>query len=525
MRSTPSDSLAERLTPRLTLSLAALALAASCSPADAPTPTDVHEVSGAVQVWPGEVRASCGDRLALERFVDDVGDRAGSETRALITTAQAYQEYFGHAPPAGVSVGREWVVFYAPGPKGRGSFPNVEVVGTSGDVLHVVTTLTAPIPPCAPPLPGKSSGAGGSSGTGGSAGSANSGSGSASTGSGSAPSGTNTATPGAAAAPVPVGTGPSNPTKPAPDVAPPSRTGAYVLVKFPAQTTHAVDFQHQDINPGCGGEPQPQPQPDPCAAILCGPGQTCSVLLIYPSQARCVDVDASACISSGDCSPGLVCSTELGVCGRNPKCGPNGACDTACWGTCVKKSDPTPADRCTSSASCPKGSRCSTERGDCQGCGGAPGTACPAICFGVCEPESAGVCTGGALMGNCRSEAALKEEAALACKKLNLPLTDFGVGNACFAGGFAAAKYTCCSAGPPPPPAPVPPPAACKADSDCHLVSNTCGQTPCTCAAHAVNQPELACAPAAVMCLVDPCAQKTAACVGGKCTVEAASKR
>jgi hypothetical protein len=240
----------------------------------------------------------------------------------------------------------------------------------------------------------------------------------------------------------------------------------YVLVKFPAQKTHSVDFQHQDINPGCPG-PQPEPT-NPCAAVLCPTGHTCVVLESFPPQAQCV---------------------------------------------------PAPApDRCTSSQTCPRGTRCSTERGDCQGCGAGPGVACPAVCFGVCEPASTGVCTGGVIMGGgCRTAESFKSEADRLCRSNKLVLTDFGVGNACFAGGFESAKYTCCSPDPTPPP---PPPPVCKVDSDCRLVSNTCGQKPCTCGAAGVNQPMDACLPPPVMCLVDPCANQVAACVNGQCQLQ-----
>jgi hypothetical protein len=125
---------------------------------------------------------------------------------------------------------------------------------------------------------------------------------------------------------------------------------------------------------------------------------------------------------------------------------------------------PAPApDRCVSSDSCPAGTRCSTERGDCQSCGRDPATACPAVCFGVCEPSSGQTCSGGAMMGGCRSAEDLKLEADKLCRSQNQVLTDFALGSACFAGGFAEARYTCCGRGlPMPVPTPVPPPPACE---------------------------------------------------------------
>ena len=116
---------------------------------------------------------------------------------------------------------------------------------------------------------------------------------------------------------------------------------------------------------------------------------------------------------------------------------------------CVPTPKPDPG-RCTSSDSCPAGTRCSTERGDCQGCGGGPGVACPAVCFGVCEPSGGQSCSGGAMMGGCRSADDLKLEADKICRSANAVLTDFALGSACFAGGFAEAKYTCCRRGPSP---------------------------------------------------------------------------
>ena len=414
MRSTSPASPAHRAKPasltRLTLSLALLA-AAACDvgndqpptdPDRQPTPPssmkDVSEVSGTVQAWPGEAEASCGARLMVTRFRDDVGARAATETRVLLTTPEAYRSYFGHPAPAGVQLGKEWVVFYSAGRQGAGSIPDVGVVGVRGDVLHVVTTLTAPTPPCVPPpggpapmpvpdpapMPAPM------------------------TAPGSGPTTTPPNT-GSGGAPTPPSTGaapPPNTVAPPPVSVPPSlpRPGLnYVLVKFPAQATRSVEFQHQDIRPTC------PVQPNPCAAVLCAPGQMCVVLESYPPRAQCV---------------------------------------------------PQPApDRCVSSDSCPAGTRCSTERGDCQSCGRDPATACPAVCFGVCEPSSGQTCSGGLLMGGCRSAEELKLEADKLCRSQNQVLTDFGTGAACFAGGFVEAKYTCCGGDLPVPMPPVPTPS------------------------------------------------------------------
>jgi hypothetical protein len=509
MRSTRFDTPARRRLSRLALPLAAFAAVAGCGDAAnengnvTPNMKEVQEVPGDVQAWPGEAQASCGERLVVTRFNDDVAGRAGVETRALITTPEGYRDYFGHAPPAGVQLGREWVVFYAPGRKGGAGYsPDVGVVGVRGDVLHVVTTLTSPIPPCLPPTPVPGSGGG----TGGS------------TGSGGGPTMTGPANPatGATAPAADV----AAPVAPVPPVPPVMRPVSYVLVKFPAQRTRSVDFQHQDINPGCG----PGPQPPLCTSSQqCGRGQQCST-------------------ERGDCLP---CSKDPAV-----------ICPAVCFGVCEVRPNPPPPpvnpcaailcptghecvvletyppqakcvpikpppERCTSSQMCPKGTRCSTERGDCQGCGAGPGVACPAVCFGVCEPVPGGdVCTGGALMGNCRSAEELKAEAARLCERQMLKLTEFEADNACFAGGFAIARYTCCG-GPQPPP-PPPPPAQCKADTDCRLVTGGCNQSPCTCSAQPANQRAVAapCPMTAVACLVDPCANLAPACLNGVCTAQ-----
>ena len=68
------------------------------------------------------------------------------------------------------------------------------------------------------------------------------------------------------------------------------------------------------------------------------------------------------------------------------------------------------------------------------------------------------------MMGGCRSADDLKLEADKICRSQNQVLTDFAAGQACFAGGFVEAKYTCCGRDLPVPMPPVPPtpPAACE---------------------------------------------------------------
>jgi Copper-binding of amyloid precursor, CuBD len=541
-----------RFLSRLALSAVALAVGAGCDLPD-PVVKEVQEVAGEVAAYPGAMPAPDASGIQATRFRDDVGPRAYNETRALITSAAAYRDYFGHAPPASVAFPKEWVIFYAPGKKGSAGYQaDVRVLGAKSDTLHVVTTLTAPIPPCAPPMdlpatmPGSTPPAGpmgsgpttSASGTGGAAGSG--------TGPSSGPT-----TPNNAGAPAPT---PPATTAP-PMLVPPSPPALiYALVKIPAQRTSSVDFQHQDIVPRCGGGGRPDParctsseqcqkglrcstergdcqgcgagpevacpavcfgvcEPatptpptscdqvkcmpgsqcvlskslppqatcvpqdpmvNPCAATLCPAGTTCVVRESFPPQAACVPIQGPSCMSSGDCKDGLVCSTEIGVCGANPACMPGAPCDTACHGTCIKKP----------------------------------------------QPPEPGVCTGGALMGACQSEAQWKEQAAVACRKLGLSLTDFGVGAACTVRGFAAAKYTCCGSAPTPPP-----PAVCKTDSDCALTSNACGSKPCTCSAYAVNVPQPDCAMPAIACLVDPCREQVAACEAGQCVVRPRSNQ
>jgi PrcB C-terminal len=403
MRSTsaPVGRPSRRTFPLFAIATLTLAGLGACG-----TSPDVQESPGPVETWPGTPDpATVG--LTTQAVTDDTANRATSETHALITSASGYADYFGHAPPSGLDFRREWVIFYAAGTKPTGGYKaEVQSIGVKGDTLYAVTVLQSP-------------------------------------------------------GLCPVTQGLTSPS---------------VLVKFPAQRTRGVIFQHHEavalcgppatcetlgckpgyhcealtINPPrveCVANPMPT---SPCAAILCGPGQQCVVLDSNPPQAKCAPIapiDPVSCISSNQCKDGLVCSTEQGVCGANPSCPTMSACDAACWGTCVKKADPSPV-RCTSSQSCAAGLRCSTERGDCLSCrdpqAGTAFAACPAVCFGVCEPAPVSACTTGILKGNCRAADVLKAAAAAACQAQMLVLTDFGIGQACFASGFVDAKYSCC---------------------------------------------------------------------------------
>jgi hypothetical protein len=407
MRCTSPASPAHRAKAPFRLAALSVALlAAACDVGNDPAPTDpdrkptppsnmkdVSEVNGTVQAWPGEAEASCGARLVVTRFRDDVGARAATETRVLLTTPEAYRNYFGHPAPADVQLGKEWVVFYAPGRAGAGSTPDVGVVGVRGDMLHVVTTLTGPTPPCVPP-PG-----------------------------GPAPmpvpdpapapmtapgSGPTTSPPntGMGSAPTPPTSGGSGASPPA-DVAPPPTmvppalprpNQSFVLVKFPAQATRSVEFQHQDIRPTC------PVQPNPCAAVLCARGQMCVVLESFPPRAQCV---------------------------------------------------PQPApDRCVSSDSCPAGTRCSTERGDCQACFAGGFVEAKYTCCGRDLPPTPmppiptpPVCEWSGLggMGSCKSYDAWKMEASGICERSGRQLTQLATGGRCTGDGYTEVKFECCA--------------------------------------------------------------------------------
>ena len=94
--------------------------------------------------------------------------------------------------------------------------------------------------------------------------------------------------------------------------------------------------------------------------------------------------------------------------------------------------------------------------------------------------------------------------------------------------------------GPPPrlpdaatPPPPPPPPArvdggaapggACTTNGDCRLFDDYCGG--CNCRALSRDQPNPTCATNPVACVVQPCLNKMAACVAGRCEVAPATRR
>src|SRR5438552_217832 len=80
---------------------------------------DLDEVQGNVN---DVTTAPPGTAVPFEAFDDDVGARGASERRAVIRTREAYEGYFGHAPPTGVDFPRQWVIFYAAGTKPSGGY-------------------------------------------------------------------------------------------------------------------------------------------------------------------------------------------------------------------------------------------------------------------------------------------------------------------------------------------------------------------------------------------------------------------
>jgi hypothetical protein len=89
------------------------------------------------------------DRAAIPvtPFTDNIGTRGQTETRVLFTTAASYKSYFGHAAPASVNFGTEWVVFYSAGSKNTGGYQaSVQRVrlSDSGLTIKVTTSLESP---------------------------------------------------------------------------------------------------------------------------------------------------------------------------------------------------------------------------------------------------------------------------------------------------------------------------------------------------------------------------------------------
>jgi hypothetical protein len=125
------------------ISLALLA----CVGCGASNPADVEQVADDVPDMSALVPP--GHPIALEVFVDDVGDRAATQTRALIRTLRGYEDFFGHAPPAGIDFAREWVIFYAAGTKPTGGYvASILSLTRSGGAVTAVTQLASPGADC-----------------------------------------------------------------------------------------------------------------------------------------------------------------------------------------------------------------------------------------------------------------------------------------------------------------------------------------------------------------------------------------
>jgi hypothetical protein len=91
-----------------------------------------------------------GTAIPFEEFTDDVGDHAAIETRVLIRSAQAYQNFFGHASPADIDFGRQSVIFYAAGTRPTGGFDaNILSLTRAGNQLVAITELVSPGAGCA----------------------------------------------------------------------------------------------------------------------------------------------------------------------------------------------------------------------------------------------------------------------------------------------------------------------------------------------------------------------------------------
>jgi len=127
------------------LGFAALTLVA-CG--DGAGEADVQQVAGDVSAAGAAPAAAA--TLSFQSFQDDIGARGTTENRALIRSANGYQRFFGHAPPADVDFSREWVMFYAAGTKATGGFQaGFLALLRSGRTLIAVTQLTSPGVGCA----------------------------------------------------------------------------------------------------------------------------------------------------------------------------------------------------------------------------------------------------------------------------------------------------------------------------------------------------------------------------------------
>jgi hypothetical protein len=126
--------------PVLGISLLATLMGASCNT------QDIQEFLGDVG---NSTSPPAGTAVSFEEFTDDVGTHGGLETRVLIRSAQGYQNFFGHAAPAGVDFAHQSVIFYAAGSKPTGGYDaHILSLTRAGDQLVAITELVSPGASC-----------------------------------------------------------------------------------------------------------------------------------------------------------------------------------------------------------------------------------------------------------------------------------------------------------------------------------------------------------------------------------------
>lgn len=201
------------------------------------------------------------------------------------------------------------------------------------------------------------------------------------------------------------------------------------------------------------------------------------------------------CMSSNDCTGGLVCSVERGDCRPHPACKDGMACPAVCYGVCevAKKPDcrvdgdcgahavcsagfcvakPTPPRKCDDIVLAGDQTTCRTvsewklfaheaclekklELVDYSAGGGDCGPdSTRMVKYQCCEPAPVpptptppvGSCTGGHQGGetSCKSPEIWKSYAIEACAQQGAMLVDIGYGTPCDGGNYRYMKYTCC---------------------------------------------------------------------------------
>jgi hypothetical protein len=117
--------------------------------------SDLIEVLGQTRAWEGQGAMDAPGVVSIPFtvFSDDVGDKAATERHVLFKTRDAYLGFFGHAPPAGVDLGKDWVIFYAAGTKPTGGYAaSIAALYTRevgrDKLLQAVSRLESPGPGC-----------------------------------------------------------------------------------------------------------------------------------------------------------------------------------------------------------------------------------------------------------------------------------------------------------------------------------------------------------------------------------------